>query len=431
MRDLKQVEELIQRGKHFCIYPWVHLYVDGHGTMLPCCVSASKGYGSLNISSIKELWQGENIRKFRLKMLEDKMDEHCYMCYENEKSGCISNRMKFNSFGSNYINWVANTDESGYAPDAKPISWDIRFSNKCNLRCRTCSSYSSSAWYGEEEALRKKKHIDGTGVLYNEALVRKFTGLNDSKRLLSDLEEYLPYAYHIYCAGGEPLLIDENMIILQQLDSIKKYDVMLVYNTNMTLIHQKSGFLPYWKKMKNLMMFVSLDGSHQRGEYIRKGINWDCVVKNLEILKKECPHAIIVINFTVSVFNILHLPDFHKEIIEKGYLRADGINLNILHFPDIYNIKILPENLKELAALRIKDHISWLREQPPYNDVSDTDYSGNGDFDSQWQACINHMYAEDWSHLIPQFLEHTNELDELRNEKFADVFPELEQILSK
>lgn len=40
------------------------------------------------------------------------------------------------------------------------------------------------------------------------------------------------------------------------------------------------------------------------------------------------------------------------------------------------------------------------------------------------------MNSEDWTYLTPKFIEITNQLDHLRNEKCTEVFPELEPIFS-
>lgn len=430
MKPTEHIENLIHEGKHFCIYPWVHLYVTGLGYLSPCCISNSQGFGNLNKSSFKDLWQSEAIRSFRLKMLNDEEDSNCTACYETESAGNTSVRQQSNLRFRKYIDWVANTDYSGYAPDAKPVSWDIRFSNKCNLRCRTCSSASSSAWYKDEIALSMNKAPQRSGSFLEELYTRFITGLKDTKKLLADLEEYFPFLDHLYCAGGEPLLIEENLCMLEKLDLMGKYDLDLVYNTNMTQLHKNNKFSPIWKSFRNLTLIISLDGDHRRGEYIRKGIKWDTVLSNLEFIKQECPHINILVNFTVSAFNIIHLPDFHREIVEKGYLRADQINLNILHFAKMFSTRILPKDLKKLAADKILEHAAWLKQQPPFNELvrsNDLDYES---FIRQWYACINHMNADDWTHMIPEFLEHTRKLDELRNESFLSVFPELESIVN-
>jgi MoaA/NifB/PqqE/SkfB family radical SAM enzyme len=427
MRPKESIENLFSKGKHFCVLPWVHLHVTGLGYMAPCCLQTegpdSTGYGSLNVKSFPELWQGKAIRDFRLKMLADEMDQHCVNCYQDETVNKISLRVRSNNTYRKHLDWVAETDPAGYAPQAKPVYWDLRFSNQCNLKCRTCNSSSSSSWYPDEKALGKLD-ANKTGAIVN--------GIKNTAAFLMDLEPYYRSVEGIYFAGGEPLLFKENLSILKKLDSIQKYETLLIYNTNLTPLNKKLIFPELWKKFPKLLVLVSLDGSSQRGEYLRKGLVWGDILNNLRLLKKECPHADLGVNFTVSAFNILHLPGFHREMVEKRHLEINQIYLNILHTPGFYNVKILPEQLKQQATAKINDHISWLLRHESPARVKNKEYSiEDNNFIEQWHACINFMNSESRTHLLPEFVEYTQKLDNLRNEKCLDVFPELEPIFNR
>ena len=418
MFSKEHVEGLLTKGRHFCAAPWVHLHVTGLGFMAPCCQQSqgpdSKGYGSLNSNSFDELWQGEEIRYLRLKFLNDEMDIRCAGCYENEKLTGYSLRKDINTRYKKYADSIANTWDSGYAPDAKPVYWDIRFSNMCNLRCRSCSFSSSSAWFKDAKAL---------GLPEMSGISQPVQGVRDTGKLLADLEDYFQYAEKLFFAGGEPLLMQENYFILKKLDSIKKHDVALEYVTNFTQLPQDSKYIKLWKSFRKLSIIVSLDGSGVRGEYLRKGLVWEDAVESLQYLKQQCPHADIVVNYTVSAFNILHLPDFHREMVEKGYLTADKVRINILHAPEYYSIRILPQELKQLASEKITEHLGWLAQQKVFKNKMVLSY-----YIEEWRSCFRHMQGADWSHLLPKFLEYTRRLDELRKENCIDVFPELEAI---
>ena len=253
-------------------------------------------------------------------------------------------------------------------------------------------------------------------------------GIKDTAMLLKDLKQYYPYLQELYFAGGEPLLYKENLDILYELDKLRCYDVQLIYNTNFTQLNKNKDFMKLWKKFNRLTIWISVDGSGKKGEYLRKGLKWEDISDNLNVLNKECPNADISIRFTVSVFNILHLPDFHKEIIER-YLKADKIYFNIVDIPNYYSVKIFPKELKEQVNEKIKNHIIWLKQQEPFN-------QGNNIliykfYLDRWNAILKYMNSEDWTHLIPQFIEVTNKLDNLRNENFIDIFPELESLYKK
>ena len=45
--------------------------------------------------------------------------------------------------------------------------------------------------------------------------------------------------------------------------------------------------------------------------------------------------------------NALHIPDFHKNWVERGFIKAQHLNVNILQDPMFYRIDIAPTSYKE------------------------------------------------------------------------------------
>jgi MoaA/NifB/PqqE/SkfB family radical SAM enzyme len=411
----EKIENLINQGKHFCIAPWVHLHVTCLGYMCSCCMDIkgpfSIGFGNLNKKSFTSLWQGEAIRNFRLTLLDDEAVSRCALCYNQEKNGSTSFRQELNALYKKHIAWIINTDETGFAPDARPVDWDIRFSNLCNLKCRTCACSSSSSWAREDKKILKNNaEKSGTGII----------GLTNPSMLLDELNKFTPLLERVMFAGGEPLLINENYQIVKKIDALRRYDIKLYYITNMTKLQYKDqNIIELWKKFKNITIAVSLDGIGAKCEYLRKGLKWNNVLINLVKIKNECPNAKILINYTASAFNIIHLADFHREMIEKSYIKADAINLILLNKPIYYNMKILPSEMKKQVTEKIKKHITWLKQQSAF--TGEEMLSA----DKQFESCINFLNDEDLSDQIPRFVSNTVRLDEYRKENCLEIFPEL------
>lgn len=417
MRDKEKVERLVAEGKHFCMVPWVHLHTTALGNMSPCMSlvegSEASGYGNLNENSFHELWQGERIRKLRLRMLEDKASFNCKKCYERESVGYWSQRTDANKKYGHYLDWVVSTDEKGYAPDAKPIYWDIRFSNLCNLKCRMCSYSASSAWY--EDAIE-------LGQIDPKEVTKKVSGVENTAPLLDELEQYIPHLEKVHFAGGEPLLLNENTHILERLKHYEKFDTDIKYNTNLTTLkHKGKNITELWEPFNNIKLNVSIDGVEKRCEYVRKNLKWNTFVQNIAEVKSKT-NVKVIINITVSIFNILQLREIHHYMLEHNYIEIDHICLNLLHSPEEYSIKILPTEVKEVVTSQLQEHVSWLKEQEPYKSNPSVE---NTESLEQWEAIISYMNSGDWSSLIPKFIESTAKLDLLRDEKLLDVFPEL------
>ncbi len=403
--------------------PWVHLYVDGRGNMGSCCVaeedSIASCYGSLNRMSFTQLWQGGRIREFRLRLLNDEADPRCSVCYEQERVGLASLRKIFNGlYGRKYLAAVASTDRTGSAPEAGPVDWDIRFSNLCNFRCRTCAYYLSSGWFEDAKRL---------GLWEMQDDKKAVTGIKDTAGFLENLTTYMSQVEKLTFAGGEPLLMKENYQILKRLAALGRFDPVLLFVTNGSILRYRDDeIIPIWRKFKNLSVAVSLDGIGAKCEYLRKGLKWITALDNLKTISDQCPDARVYIHYTVSAFNVLHVTEFHRSMVESGRISAEKIHLIFLSTPPYYNMKILPLEIKKKAAEQIWEHILWLKEQPPFNREDDA-AKYEQEF-SQWEKCVDYMTSEDWNHLLPEFLDLTARLDEFRNEDCLSVFPELQPV---
>lgn len=442
MRSLETITQLIGHGRHFCIAPWIHLHITSLGNMCACCGEAkgpfSRGYGNINRASFQELWQGEAIREFRRKLLRDEADPRCAICDLQANLGLWNLRGWLNQlYAAKYSDWVTGTDETGFAPDAKPVYWDIRFSNLCNLKCRTCSFGASSSWYEDNRALGPA-NVRNTARNKGQMVI----GLENTAKLLDDLEIYLPYLEKVTFAGGEPLLMDENYQILERLAALQQYEVELSYITNLTKLHYRQyDILTTWQKFKRLFVTISLDGLGPRSEYLRKGLRWEEALANWVELKQRCPQADIRVNYTLSAFNALHLPDFHRRMVDDGYMAANSLYINYLNDPKYYNAQILPAAMKGEVTAKFYNHIEWLKRQPAFeNEAGSSEADGSSGAESagpeqngaaslvQWNHCIQFINDQDKTSLIPKFVELTGKLDQLRHEDCLSVFPELQPI---
>jgi radical SAM protein with 4Fe4S-binding SPASM domain len=258
--DYKSVRE----SSAFCMMPFIHLFVSHFGTVIPCCLTPwheEQALGNVNEQSIEEIWNGAPMRAFRRKMLRDQQDERCSQCYTNEQVGLRSMRLIYNHLYEHKIDWALDTSRSGKVRSAKPIFWDIRFSNLCNFRCRICGHHSSSNWFEDAKAIGETAH---------ETKVHR--GVKDFEGVMKQLEAILPDLEEIFFAGGEPLIMEEHYQLLQLFIKHGKTDVQLRYNTNFSRLSYKGeAVFDLWKHFSNVQVNASLDGEQERGEYQRKG----------------------------------------------------------------------------------------------------------------------------------------------------------------
>jgi organic radical activating enzyme len=398
---------LLKDSKTFCIYPWIHLHAYPTGEAYPCCHAEMRPgvVGNCRTNTLEEIWHGEPMKKLRADMLSETPHAACTRCYEQEESGFFSGRRSANKHHGHHIKKLESTPfEMTY--------WDIRFSNLCNLKCRSCGHIFSSQWYQDQARLAGPEWKDRNTVL-------NYAGRTETD-MWTQLEPHLDYVEQIYFAGGEPLLMEEHYRILKELLRRGRTDVRLIYNTNFTHTDLKGeSVFEYWREFKSVAVGASLDGMGLPAEYIRKGTKWADVVKNRHDMLRICPRVDFYISPTLSILNAWHLPSFHREWTAAGLIQAQDLNVNILQDPPYYRIDIAPQDYKDRLEERYRDHIdNWLQGRDPLQRAT-----------VGFESAITFMNATDNTNLIDTFWRKTHELDGIRNERCLDIIPELKALL--
>ena len=411
LEDLTKLQQhRLMESETFCMLPWIHLHAWPDGRAYPCCLGkANHPVGNLKENTMREVWNGEAMREMRQNMLADRPCKECGDCYEQEAYGFASMRNNSNKNFGHYIDSVDQTLPNGSLPDMKLHYWDVRFSNICNLKCRSCGSIFSSRWYDDDVKLWGKPLRPRV----------QFAGKH-KEDAWEQMQEHIPHLEQIYFAGGEPLIMEEHNRILKKLIETGNTRVRLIYNTNLTELKFKNeSVLDLWKHFPNVCVAASLDDMGERAAIIRSGTVWEEVEQNIQDLKRECPHIDFMISPTLSVMNIWKFCEFHRYMVEQGYIRPGDFNLNILQNPAEYRIDILPADIKEEFKQKFEEHIEWLR---PLDQV----HRATGGF----EAAIKFMTSTNNSNLLETFWESASDLDWSRDERIISVVPELARLLT-
>jgi len=392
----------------FCIIPWIHIHSFPDGRALPCCVADDRyPIGDAQTDSLKDIWNQKPLRDIRVNMLADTPCKECATCYEQEKTGFFSPRNSANHHLGHNIGLVKDTKDDGTVEDFVMRYYDIRFSNLCNMRCRICGPVHSNQWHKEDVELFK------TPIKSNSGLDQ--VGRHDTD-MIDQLWPHIPYLEQVYFAGGEPLIMPEHYIIIDELVKREQFTTRLSYNTNMSIIDYKGhSILEKWKLFTNVYVGASLDGEGARAEYMRKRTQWDKIVRNREKMMSVCPNVSFTVSCTVSIYNILSMTDFHRSWADKGLIRPAQWNCNILQSPDRDRIDVLPDYFKEQAIEKIEEHIEWLRP------LDDWHHSVNG-----YEGVLKFLKQDNYNKdVLGEFIKYNDRLDGSREESFDDTFPEL------
>jgi hypothetical protein len=204
--------------------------------------------------------------------------------------------------------------------------------------------------------------------------------------------------------------------IIAELLAQNRTDVKLIYNTNFSQLKYKQlSILDMWKEFDSVSIGASLDGSGIRGEYIRKETVWKDIVHNREQMLRVCPNVDFYISCTLSILNSYHMPDFHREWIDYGLIKAQDFNVNILMNPPHYRIDNLKDIDKENVIAKYEKHIDYI------SPIDSMQRATNG-----YKSAINFIQQPSIPTLLEDFIKLTSKMDYIRNESFNDTFPEFE-----
>jgi MoaA/NifB/PqqE/SkfB family radical SAM enzyme len=408
--------ELLVDSKVFCMAPWIQLHAQTNGKVAPCCMSNVHGGNELGDlrenPRIEDSWNSDNMKQLRKNMLSGEKNSICSHCYNYEAIGKESERMKYNRDYKNNFKTIKKTNEDGSLNELNIPLLDIRFNNKCNYKCRICDSVYSSQWYEDELKIGKIPSLPSTKemkVSYDETA---FWG--SYKRILNGVKR-------LHFAGGEPLVMEDHYQTLEYLIEKRTTDITLSYNTNLsTLKYKQYDAVQLWNHFRKVDVWASLDGMGVQGDYQRKGQRWQKIEENIRRLQVECPTVLFGVNVTVSIFNILHIPDFYKYMVENNFVATDRMNLYLLFDPSYFNITNLTPKLKETV---LEDYEKFKKNYL-------TSLPNNSNIINHVDAVLNFMMS---AHCIEQkdFAHWVKTVDGLRSESFEEVFPELSDMLTE
>lgn len=400
---------LLEHSSHFCIIPWVHLHAHPDGRAFPCCLSTlDEPLGNLRETNVEALWNAEPLRRLRLAMLDDRPSPSCRKCYERERSGFFSKRNSSNAQLGHHIDQVLRTQADGsVAPNL--VYWDIRFSNLCNLACRSCFALFSSSWYDDQRALYgdpghpKLMHVTG-----------------DPERLWAQLLPHIEQLEKITFGGGEPLIMDDHHRLLLELRERGLFHVKLHYHTNLTSLKTRDfDVLELWSRFDEVHVGASLDAMGPRAELMRHGTRWDRIEANRRRMLDACPNVDFFVAATLSVLNCLHLPDFHRAWVDAGLIEARQFQLSVLQEPVFLRLDTLPQSLADAVRERYRVHIDWLETQP-----------GTAACVAAWRSALRFLdQTSPETAANETFRRWSDRLDALRGQRTREVFPELAPLL--
>ena len=285
------------KPESLCMAPWVHTYLSPQTERRMCCASREQaknfkqyidtkaGTGNYEPDTLDTWWNGEHMRSVRQRMMAGEELPECEVCNNKLLNTEVYRDYFWHMFRHRYDDIWENTTDTGYTW-MKPVSWDYRFSNLCNFKCRMCGDMLSSSWESEQI---KHEMVDWTDPKNRwmrpgtRQQISKFQDTQIEAEFAQAVEEHR--IEEIYWVGGEPLMYEQHWRYMQRIIELGDGPrVYARYNTNLSRIDYRGHnlFQDILSKIRDWQICASLDGTGVTGEYIRTGLNYQNWLENFE-----------------------------------------------------------------------------------------------------------------------------------------------------
>jgi hypothetical protein len=373
-----------------CMAPWVHTYLSPQTERRMCCASrepaqsfrqyidTQNGTGEYAPITLVEHWNGEHMRSVRRRMIAGETLPECEVCNNKLLNTDVYRTYFWHLFQHRYDEAMSSTLPDG-TTTMQPISWDYRFSNLCNFKCRMCGDMLSSSWETEQKQHNMVNWSDPKNGWMLPAVREKITEFQDQQ-----IEQEFAQAVEqgrveeVYWVGGEPLMYEQHWRYMRRIIELGNGPrVYARYNTNLSRVDYRGVnlFRDILQHLRDYQICASLDGTGAIGEYIRTGLDYNQWLENYRIAVAQRRYSRQVrIDFTLTlpglfdIENIVKLAEeTNSEILAKVVFSfSPDIILSPLALPR----QLLDTEVDRLTAVipngALKDVLTQLKTRPTF-----------------------------------------------------------------
>jgi hypothetical protein len=278
-----------------CMAPWTHTYLSPQTERRMCCTSrepaqnfqqyidTNAGSGKYIPITLEEHWNSDHMRSVRRRMLAGETLPECEVCNDKLLNTDVYRSYFNNLFGHKYLQVLESTDETG-STTMQPVSWDYRFSNLCNFKCRMCGDMLSSSWESEQRQHNMINWDNPKNAWMRPEVkyqIEQFQSGQIEQEFSDAVEDHR--IEEVYWVGGEPLMYEQHWRYMQRIIELGDGpNVYARYNTNLSRINYRgiNLFRDILSGLRDWQVCASLDGTGRIGEYIRSGLKYDSWLEN-------------------------------------------------------------------------------------------------------------------------------------------------------
>ncbi len=388
-----------------CVDAWASLETTPEGSVRICCMSTQSLLPThIGSTSLEKYTDSPLLKEIQQSMLNGERHPNCNLCWQEEDAGRDSKRIRDNELYAGYDEISKKIDQ--------PTILDLKLGTRCNIKCRTCGHFNSSAWVDENLYFATNDDQKHNITDFQQRVEKAYD--DDNKNFWGVIDKWLPNLKHIDMYGGEPMLMKKQWEIVKKSAELGySKNQSLHYNTNGTIF--KPEYLDILKNYKTVSIQFSIDGIFDMFEYLRYPAKWNRVYANIIKYKKAVDDATnfhMDICLTISIYNIYYIDDIANFMQDNLNL---SVYLNLVHTPNYFNITNIPNSIKPLISEKLlknykKTNVGSNRLKPVLDFMQATSYDKK-EFD--------------------EFLTVTARHDLYRNQSFEKTFPEFTNLIKE
>jgi len=381
-------------------------------------------------------------------MLSGERPAECDYCWNTEDTSDRFSDRVFKSGESWSWPFKEEIFSSDWRDDYNPKYVEVSFSNVCNFKCSYCGPAFSTKWM---EEVKEYGGYETSNHIFNDLSTLEYEkkmpiSINDNNPYIDAFWKWWPELYedlHTFrITGGEPLLDKNTWIILDYIieHPNPNKELKFAINSNLSVsdklidkLIEKINKIEDENRVKEFIIFTSVDTWGKQAEYIRYGLNFNKFWDNVNKILDKCPRIIITI---MSTYNAMSVPNYNKLISEiytlKDYYGSSDrywnsavfLDTSYLRYPQHQSVRILTDDFSQKVLNQTK--LMFYYSTPSF----DNREIGYSDIEVQK---VKRIY--DWMKSPKDDIESKNnrigfsrfiqEHDRRRGLNFAEFFPEM------
>lgn len=371
--------------------PWVHTYLSPLTERRMCCASrepaqnfrqyidTEPGSNSYIPITLEQHWNSPHMMSVRSRMMAGETLPECEVCNDKLLNTDVYRKYFWQLFKHKYPDIWETTNTQGYTT-MQPVSWDYRFSNLCNFKCRTCGDMLSSSWESEQ---RQHNMIEWTDPNNNwmrpevRSVISAFQDSQIEQEFAEAVEQHR--VEEVYWVGGEPLMYEQHWRYMRRIVELGDGPrVYARYNTNLSRVDYRGTNLyrDILSGLRDWQICASLDGTGAIGEYIRTGLQYDQWLDNFgAAVEIQRNRRQVRIDFTLTLpgmFEVTRIrqlaQEFGVEILAKVMF---SFSPNIVMSPLALPRTLLEPWIEELLPQvdgALRDMLTQLKTRPTFEE---------------------------------------------------------------